>query len=104
MNVVCCGNNKGHIESLCNKSFCKIQEKRKDCKGRYYYLIDIDLDFFLNWINSIISKEIVIFTAPEIWINRKKVSLTIKINSCYLYFFEIKYSNIKNKIKCNFII
>lgn len=104
MNVVCCGTNKNNIEFLCNNPFLIIKEKRKDVKDIIYYFVDIDLDDFISWINSNTIEDITVFTTPKIWVNRKKVRLTIKYKFCYIHFFEITYLDIKNKIKTNFII
>lgn len=104
MKVVCCGTDMNELEFLCKNSYCTIQEKRNDPIGIHFYFIDIILKKYLIWINSMFYKELVVITTPEIWVNRKKVSLTIKCNSCYLHFFEITYTDIKDIITSDFVI
>ena len=104
MQIVCCGRNQNKLEQLCNHSFCTILERRKDCRGTLYYQISINLDDYLEWLNKQLVAEICIFTNPEIWVNRKKVSLAIKINSCQFLFFDLNYSSIKDKLKSFIVI
>lgn len=104
MQIVCCGKNQNKLEQLCNHSFCTILERRKDCRGTLYYQISINLDDYLEWLNKQPVAEICIFTNPEIWMNRKKVSLAIKINSCQFLFFDLNYSSIKDKLKSFIVI
>lgn len=104
MNVVCCGNNRNKLEFLCGHSFCTITEKRQNCKGIYYYLLDLKLEEFLEWLDTKTYVEPIIFTNPEIWVNRKKVTMSIKYDFCYFHFFDINYPELKNQIKTNFII
>lgn len=104
MQIVCCGRNQNKLEQLCNHSFCTILERRKDCRETLYYQISINLDDYLEWLNKQPVAEICIFTNPEIWVNRKKVSLAIKINSCQFLFFDLNYSSIKDKLKSFIVI
>ena len=104
MQIFCCGSNQNKLEQLCNHSFCTIHERRNDCRGTLYYQISINLDDYLEWLNKQLVAEICIFTNPEIWVNRKKVSLAIKINSCQFLFFDLNYSSIKDKLKSFIVI
>lgn len=104
MQIVCCGRNQNKLEQLCNHSFCTILEKRRDCKGTYYYQLSIKLNDYLEWLNEQPAGEICIFTNPEKWINRKKVLLSIKIYSCEFHFFDLNYSTIKEKVKLCIVI
>ena len=104
MIIVCCGSDQNKLELLCNNSVCSILEKRRSCSKIHYYIIRIKLDKFLKWINTKAYGEAVVFTSPEIWLYRKKIKMTIKYNCCYFHFFETTYSDIKDKIKSNFII
>lgn len=104
MQIVCCGKNQNKLEQLCNHSFCTILERRKDCRGTLYYQISINLDDYLEWLNKQPVAEICIFTNPEIWMNRKKVSLAIKIVSCQFLFFDLNYSSIKDKVRSCIVI
>lgn len=104
MSVVCCGKDRRIVEFLCCNPFCLILEKRTDCNGTYYYQLNISFENYLKWLNEKCSGQLVVNTSPEIWINRKKVSLSIRYNSCFLYFHEIHYLDIKDIIKSNFVI
>lgn len=104
MQIVCCGKNQNKLEQLCNHSFCTILERRKDCRGTLYYQISINLDDYLEWLNKQPVAEICIFTNPEIWVNRKKVSLAIKINSCQFLFFDLNYTSVKDKVRSCIVI
>ena len=104
MQIVCSGRNQNKLEQLCNHSFCTILEKRRDCKGTYYYQLSIKLNDYLEWLNEQPAGEICIFKNPEIWVNRKKVTLSIKFDSCQFLFFDLIYSSIKEKVKLCIVI
>ena len=104
MIIVCSGSDQNRLELLCNNSVCSILEKRRSCNKIHYYIIRIKLDKFLEWINTKAYGEAVVLTSPEIWLYRKKVKMTIKYHCCNFHFFETTYSDIKDKIRSNFII
>ena len=104
MQIVCYGSNQNKLEQLCNHSFCTILERRKDCRGIHYYQLSIKLNDYLKWLNEQPAGEICIFSNPEIWVNRKKVSLAIKFDSCQFLFFDVNYLSIKDKVKSFIVI
>ena len=104
MQIVCCGSNQNKLEQLCNHSYCTILERRKDCREIFYYQLSIKLNDYLEWLNEQPAGEICIFTNPELWVNRKKVLLAIKYDSCQFLFFDLNYSSIKDKLKSFIVI